>query len=227
VTVYGWCASAILEALGERWLEDGWADVAFRRPVYPGDEMTATVFDDGRLEMTNGDGGVCIRGMVGLGKGEFLDGLHVSARTVAEPAADPKPELTLESAATGKDMRPMWVPFTAEDARGYALDLQKDGRELWTGAAARYHPGWLAARMTPLIKHSYWYGPSIHARSQIQHLAPALAGEGVTVTGHFVRAFEENGHHYAEVDGTILDGEGKAVARIRHSTIFRPRMANG
>ena len=118
----------------------------------------------------------------------------------------------------------MFVPFTADDAREYARALQRDDDPRWTGERPRIHPGWLAARMTPLIKHSYWYGPAIHARSRIQHLAPAFAGQGVTVAGHFLRAFEEKGHHYAEIDGTILDDGGGAVARIRHTTIFRPRM---
>jgi acyl dehydratase len=228
VTVYGWCVPAILDAVGERWLEDGWADISFRRPVYPGDAMTATVTGDGdthRLEMANGDGGVCIRGTLGVGTAPFADALVRPSQLVAEPPAEPKPELTLASAATGRDMRPMFVPFTADDARNYARTLQRDDRDIWTGARPRLHPGWLAARMTPLIKHSYWYGPSIHARSQIQHLAPAFAGQGVTVAGHFVRAFEENGHHFAEVDGVILDDAGTEVARIRHTTIFRPRMA--
>jgi hypothetical protein len=49
----------------------------------------------------------------------------------------------------------------------------------------------------------------------------------VTVAGHFVRAYEEKGHHYAELDGVILDDAGTEVARIRHTTIFRPRMAAG
>ncbi|HXH23455.1 MAG TPA: hypothetical protein VNN10_15660, partial [Dehalococcoidia bacterium] len=39
VTVYGWTVPAILQALGPRWLSDGWIDVSFRRPTYPGDEM--------------------------------------------------------------------------------------------------------------------------------------------------------------------------------------------
>jgi hypothetical protein len=228
VTVYGWCVPAILDALGERWLDDGWADVSFRRPVYPGDQMTATVVEEAgiyRLEMANGDGAVCIRGMLGLGRGGFFGELVQPRRLTPEPPAEPKPELTLASAATGQDLRPMFVPFTAEDARGYARTLQKDDRELWAGARPRLHPGWLAARMTPLLKHSCWYGPSIHARSQVQHLAPAFATAGVTVAGHLVRAYEDNGHHKAELDGTILDGAGTEVARIRHTTIFRPRMA--
>jgi acyl dehydratase len=230
VTVYGWCVPAILEALGEGWLDRGWAEIAFRRPVYPGDAMTARVSGEGgvrELEMANGEGEVCIRGTVGLGDGPFLAELRSPRRRTPEPPANPKPELTLATAATGQDLAPMFVPFPPDDARAYARELQRDEHPRWTGERPRLHPGWLAARMTPLIKHSYWYGPSIHARSAIQHTAPAYAGRGVTVAGHFNRAFEAKGHHYAEVDGVILDDAGVEVARIRHTTIFRPRMAAG
>ena len=98
VTVYGWCAPAIIEALGDGWLEDGWADISFRRPVYPGDEMTATVAEmpEGwSLEMTNGAGAACIRGSVGLGRAHWFADLQTSNRTTAEPEPATKPELTL------------------------------------------------------------------------------------------------------------------------------------
>ena len=37
---YGWAAAALIELLGEGWLDLGWADMAFRRPVIAGDELT-------------------------------------------------------------------------------------------------------------------------------------------------------------------------------------------
>jgi hypothetical protein len=229
VTVYGWCAPAIIEALGESWLDEGWAEIAFRRPVYPGDEMTAAVWDDAdgwRLEMANGAGAVCIRGVLGLGRAGWADELQTSTRLKAEPPAEPREELTLDTAPAGAELRPMWVPFTAEDAHAYARDLQKDHAERWTRAVKpRIHPGWLAARMTPLLKHTYRYGPSIHARSRIQHLRPGYATQGAVVAGRFLRAYEENGHHYAELDGQVFKGDMTEIARIRHTTIFRPRMA--
>ena len=77
--------------------------------------------------------------------------------------------------------------------------------------------------MTPLLKHSFAYGPSIHTRTQVQHLAPALAGQTVTVAGRFIRAYERKGHHVAELDGLLLSETGGELARMRHTTIFRPR----
>ena len=64
VTVYGWAAPALVEALGESWLDHGWSDFRLRRPVYPGDEITTRVSrnDEGGYEFTMAKetGEVCI-----------------------------------------------------------------------------------------------------------------------------------------------------------------------
>ena len=131
--------------------------------------------------------------------------------------------LTLETAPTGQQLRPMLLPWLHADASGYATNLQKDTSERFNGPEALVHPGWIAARMTPLLKHSYDYGPSIHIRTQVQHLAPARAGQAFTITGTFLRAYEQNGHHVAELDGSLLAEDGQELARLRHTTIFRIR----
>jgi len=225
VTVYGWTVPPTIAVLGERWLEDGWVDVSLRRPVYPGDEVTARVAEDGGgghdLILSNAEGERCLVGKVGIGRAPFLGDLQLPARRAAEPRPDSLPYLTLTNAPVGRDLRPMRVPFSRADAIAYALEKQVDPHERWTGDRPLIHPGWLAARMTPLIHHSYDYKPAIHTRSQVQHLAPAWAGESVTVAGHFVDAFERKGHHCAIVDGVILDERGTEVAYLRHTTIFR------
>ncbi|MGH2608379.1 MAG: hypothetical protein ACRDHF_04755 [Tepidiformaceae bacterium] len=230
VTVYGWTVPAILEALGEEWLKNGWADVTFRRPVYPGDEMTATVeqtADGWALTMANQDGDACIAGYVGLGTAPFLPGLAMPDRTYAEPRGRNLPPLTLEDAPVGEDLRPMAVPLSLDDAAEYINTKQLDDHPRWFGEQGRMHPGWLAARMTPLIHHSYEYGPAIHTRTQAQHLASAIAGQTITVAGHFLDAYERKGHHYGVVDGAILAEDGTLQARIRHTTIFHVAKREG
>lgn len=227
VTVYGWSVPATIEALGEGWLDDGWADVAFRRPVYPGDEMTATVMVNadglGALAMTNAAGDICLAGTLGRGRAPWWAELQLPARRTAEPRPARLPYLTLESAPVGQDLRPMPVAISIADSIAYAVEKQADTQPRWTGERPRLHPGWLAARMTPMIHHSYDYAPAIHTRRQVQHLAPAYAGQVVTVAGRFVEAFERNGHHYGVVDGVILAEGGEELAAIRHTTIFRVR----
>ena len=121
VTVYGWCVPAFLQALGERWLEDGWVDVSFRHPTYPGDEMTARVTerDDGAFDfaMTNQDGQACLTGELGLGRAPWLEDLKLPSRRTAEPRPESLPQLTLDIAPVGQDLRPMPVTVSKEAAR--------------------------------------------------------------------------------------------------------------
>jgi len=227
VTVYGWLTPVILDLLGERWLTEGWADVRFRRPVFPGDALTARCErrEDGSagIAILNAGGAACIEGEVGLAPPPLLRDFHLpSARdAVARPATLPR--LALETAPHGEDLRPMLVPFAMEDARAWATGKQRDASSRWIGEGAFVHPSWIAARMTPLLHHSFDYGPSIHTRSEVVHLAPAKAGQAFTVAGHFIRAYEERGHHVAELDGVLLGEDGRELARLRHTTIFRIR----
>ncbi len=226
VTVYGWFTPAILDVLGEAWLTDGWADVRFRRPTYPGFEMTARVAetDSGiALDMVLPDGDSAIVGTGGLGKAPWFDELHVTSLRAAEPKPETLPILTLETAPEMHELRPMPVPYSLEDARAYATNLQKDTSDRFAGDAALIHPGWIAARMTPLLKHSFEYGPSIHIRSQVQHLAPARAGQAFTMVGTLLKTYDQKGHHVAELDGSLFAEDGTECARMRHTTIFRIR----
>ncbi|MDZ7729537.1 MAG: hypothetical protein U5Q44_15810 [Dehalococcoidia bacterium] len=202
------------------WLENGWADIQFRRPVYPGDELQINVDDQGVLQMTKSDGEVCVRGAVGLGEAAFLSEFALPRRVEAVPPADPPVPLVPDNAPVGQDPPPMQLPYHEPEAREYLQEKQRDLEPPWLGDDARIHPGWLAARMTPLLHHTYSYAPAIHARSQIQHLAPARVGQDITVAGHFVDTYERKGNHYGVVDGLILGDDGTHLARIRHTTIY-------
>ncbi|MFN8616883.1 MAG: GNAT family N-acetyltransferase [Dehalococcoidia bacterium] len=227
VTVYGWFTPPLIEVLGERWLRDGWADVRFRRPTFPGDLMTARVELGGAgaatVAMLNPEGVATIEGSAGTGKAPWFDELTAPAGRAAEPKPAEVLSLTLESAPTGQLLRPMLVRWSTEEASAYAEHLQKDTSGRFNGARALAHPGWIAARMTPMLKHSYGYGPAIHIRTQVQHLAPAPAGQAFTMEGKFLRAYEQNGHHVAELDGSLMSEAGEELARLRHTTIFRIR----
>jgi hypothetical protein len=173
--------------------------------------------------MVNQDGAAAIEGEAGVGQAPWLAELTLPVRRAAEKRPGRLPKLTLETAPVGKDLRPMPVPWSLEETRAWAAEKQRDTSARWTGEEALVHPSWLAARMTPLIHHSYDYGPAIHTRSQVQHMAAARAGQQFTVAGHFLKAYEEKGHHVAVVDGVILDEQNTEASRIRHTTIFRIR----
>ncbi len=224
-TVYGWAVPALLQLFGTTWLDTGWHDLRFRRPIYPGDAITTRVIerDTGAFDLAilDPEGQDAVVGQVGLGSASWLNELRDSARRIAEPQLESVPELTLENAPVGQDLRSLATPVAADDASRYAREIQKDSDPLWTGDRPRLHPGWIAYRMWPFIRHSVRLGPIIHTRSQIQHLAPAISDQTLTTTGHFAEAYERKGHHYFVTDGCITAEDGTDLARFRHTTIFK------
>lgn len=227
VTVWGWATPVILEALGEGWLDHGWAEFAFRRPTYPGDDVAILAVPDAEqpgawtVTMTNQDGVECVHGTVGLGDGPWIDAFTTPVRTAGEPAPDPLPSLELEHARLGEDWAPMTVPFPPEEAREFARHAQRTEDERFTGERLRIHPAWLAGRAERVLRHNFAIPSSMHTRSRVQHLAPAYAGDPVTSSACLLAAYERRGHHFVDYDVLVRAADGRDLARLRHTTAFR------
>lgn len=225
VTVYGWCVPTILEAAGESWLDNGWAEVHFRRPTYPGDEMTvrATPADGVWAIAAEKQGGeTCVRGRFGLGDAPWLGMLERSSRLDPDPDLEQREWLTMENAPVGNDLRTLPLNISADEARETATQQLRETNPLFTGDQPLVHPGTIARHMMTLLAYSYDYGrPSIHVSTHVQHLARVESGQELALTGHFVGAYEQKGHHYAIFDGTLITPEGRELARIRHTNIFK------
>ena len=224
VTVYSWAAPALVEGLGEDWLDSGWIDFRLRRPVYPGDEITTRVTptESGiEFTMAKESGEVCIAGIAGMGEAEFYKDIAVPQSRIVVPEANPPTMLSPENLPVGEDMPAMAVPMSLEDAAEYADNFAKDPHLRWRGENARLHPGWIAGRCTRLIRHTYNYPAGIHAGSQIQMLAPAKAGQTLVVAGHMTDGYRRKQHEYCLLDVTISAESGEDLARLRHRTIYQ------
>ena len=237
VHTYGWATAAVLDAFGDRWLSDGWADVAYRRPVYDGDELVTTatpVADDGSSDR-DADGLVSLRtvapgdrvvleGSAGVGRAAWFEELEMPEWRDPQPPV-PAAELVrmqLASAPLHRDYRPMAVDATRSFATAWASTRLDDHDPRWyDGEQPWLHPSFLAGRMTPLFRHNYRYGPAIHVRTRIQHLAPARAGQCLVVAARLHDAYERKGHHYHESDCWIFGEDGTALAAKRHIGIFK------
>jgi acyl dehydratase len=225
VTVWGWATPAILRALGDGWLDRGWAEFAFRQPTYPGDRVTIRVRpaegDSFAVTMTNQDGVGCVVATVGLGDAPWLGEVTVPDRRELGPAPDPKPRLTLDDPPIGCDLVPMAQPMFVDGARKYMRVSQRTDDPHFVGEHPRIHPGWLAGRFEDLLRHNFAIPASMHTRSRVQHLAPARAGQTIVSAARMVEAYERKGHHFGVFDCLVLGEGGQELARIRHTTIFR------
>lgn len=232
VTLYGWCVPTIVEALGEQWLDDGWVNMRFRRPTYPGAHVRVRVTPDGdgtgshRFEAVQDDGEVSIAGAVGLGAAPWRDELCVTPFSLPEPGPAERPVLTLADAPVGKPLRSYRYGRQTPDPE-FAAGAHAGLTELATSAGPVIHPSTVARQMISLLAGSYEYGkPSIHAESHIQHFTRIPAGQDVVLCGTFVTAYERNGHHYAVIDADLYTLAGERLARQRHTNIFRVRRAS-
>ena len=225
VTVYGWSIPSILEAAGESWLDSGWAEVRFRRPTYPGDEMTVRAEPDSeawQLSLTKQTGETCISGQFGLGTAPWLDMLTRSARLDPDPEPETREWLTLENAPIGTDLLTLPINISEEEARGIATNQYREKNSLFIGERPLIHPATIARHMMTLLANSFDYGrPSIHVSTHVQHLGRVYAGRELALTGHFVNAYEKKGHHYSEFDGTLLTRDHQELARLRHTNIIK------
>lgn len=238
VRTYGWVADAVRAAAGDGWLHDGWADITLRRPLYAGEAVRIDIVPAAARDAA-GDGSapctvqaavheaeavrVVLDGTAGTGRAPWFDEIDPPPPGPAQDPPPIRPVYDLDGVPMRQPLRPLGAYVTAARARELAtVDLGRPDSDLPDGLV---HPYFLAARMAPLTRHNFTYGPTIHVRTQIQHLAPAEAERSYVINAWIVQAWARNDHWYQVLDGCLVAGEDPAVevARLRHTTIFRPR----
>ena len=219
---YGWTTNTFIDLLGDQWLDQGWVDLAFKKATYQGEniEVIIATRKGGEFKVTN-QKDVCLKGSVGLGEAPWLSKIRRTRLTRSLPSPNPLAALTLETAPLKRNLIPMSVYLSVADNEHYIKTHPGELLAIYQGEGGRCHPAWLASRLTDLLHHSYSYGPAIHTHSHIQNLAPAYAGQTFTVTGYCHDAYERNGHHYIENDGSIWAADGTETCRLRHTAIFK------
>ena len=226
VTVYGWTGAPVVEVLGQEWLDTGWAELTFKRPVYPGDTVDIRVAEDGSLAVTH-DGVECVAGRVGCGDAPWRNELTESERTVPEASPDPLPALTPQTVPIDRDLAARRVALSKEESIELCRNRQRERMTCFYGNKPRVHPSWIAGQPIHWLHHSYAFGPSIHARSRIQHLAAAHAGQDFIVTGRCVGAYEKREHQYIECDTALRDDGGTTYALVRHTSVYQVANKSG
>ena len=228
VTVWGWATDTILEALGEDWLENGWAEYSFRYPAFPGDRLTVRATRSSetqsgfwKIEMINQDDVVCVAGSVGSGLAEWSSELVRPASMSPIDEVRPKGPLTLENAEAGKDWVALSLDFSQEVLWEFITSKQRTGVPLFTGENPIAHPSWIAGWAEKLLRHNFAIPTSMHTRSRVQHHRTLPVGSTVTGGAHLIQAYERKAHHFANFDVLLHDERGFDIAQLRHWTIFK------
>ena len=222
-TVYSWSAGALVEALGDAWLDEGWVEFQIRKPVYPDEVITTRVTpngDDVEFTMTKHTGEIAVRGTAGLGIADFNTEITSATNRMPRPERPERPFITRDVVPLGEDLPAMAIDLSAAEAARYAQQKAHDSDPLWHDDNARVHPGWIAQRANALLAHTWRY-TAIHASSQIQHLAPVHPDQQLLVSGRLESGYQRKGHEYAVIDLTITAEDGRDLVRMRQPTIYQ------
>jgi len=226
VVVFGWAVPAVVEVLGAGWLDHGWTEFRFRRPVYGGDEVHASIreLEPGAadVEITRQGDERCVVGGVGLGAASWFEEIEDPGdRRTGEDAPASKPRLdAVSDVPVGESLLPRAVPVSIEDAATIAARV-RDEDPRWHGPDALVHPHFIGSQMYQLLLHSYDQYPSMHYHSRIQQLAPVRADQTLTVIGRFVDATERNANRFLTIAGAILGEDGAELIRVRYTTVYQ------
>jgi acyl dehydratase len=231
---YGWAAASVIELLGEEWLDAGWADMAFLRPVFAGDRLVTTATRTGgqagpddasgatcTYVQRNESGKVTVEGRAGLGVGPFE--WQLPARRDPVPPAEHRPLMLPDQAPVGEDYPPMAVDLTVDGTRAWSTERLGDHHPRYhDGPHPRAHPSWVPGQMTPLIRHSYRFAAGIHTTGRVQHLRSIRAPRRVVVAGRWISNEVRKGKWWSTSDAVFLDEDGRELAYCQQAQILLP-----
>jgi len=219
--VYAYMTHMPVALWGRAWLARGRAECRFFKPVYDGETATVTAQEDETgiaIEVTS-RGELCATGHASLPDEPpdvpALDGLGDAVPPAVRPPADEK------SLAEGNRLAIRPLEVSAEFAEQYLRDL-REANPIYRRQDLG-HPGLILRALNWALTHNVVLGPWIHVGSKVQHFSPVVVGETVSARARVVANYEHKGHRFLELDGLVLAGGARAVARCLHTAIYRPR----
>jgi acyl dehydratase len=223
VEVYAYACHAPVRRWGRAWLERGWAEMRFLRPVYDGRTVQVEAAEAGEdvLLAARSDGVLCAAGEAGLSPPGAPSDLGDSPEPPAPPATRPPASEASLAPGTLLGIAP-WRPTAAEVAEYLGGIGETDPIYEREGLA---HPGQVLRLCNRALVENVVLGPWIHVGSRVRNLAAARVGQGLSLRARVLSNTERKGHRLVELDALVFTEGGAPVAHIRHHAIWRLRAA--
>jgi acyl dehydratase len=222
VEVYAYACHVPVEMWGREWLESGWIECRFMKPVYDGREVRVSVEPGGealRLCVAS-DGVLCADATARLGQdaGPEIDTYPLRPLPGERPPAD---EVSL---APGTMLGTAARDMTPEDADWY-LDGVRERDPLYRTDRI-VHPGRILRLCNNALMDNVVLGPWIHVGSKVQHCSIAKIGETLSVRARVAANYEKKGHRFVDLDTLVIANDERPVAHILHTAIYKLRAPN-
>ena len=230
VTVWGWATDTIIEAIGNNWLSEGWAEYSFRKPVFPGNVLTITVesstedfTNSWNVAMQNQSGDLCVVGKIGIGEASWENTLTRPINMSPSDVVGKKP-LTLKRAKNSTSWTALQLEFNEDTYEEIKQKNRLTSDPIFAhsqGNTPIAHPSWVAGWAEGLMRHNFDIPSSMHTKSLVKHHSSIPLGTKLVGGAEVIDAYERKGHQYIEFDVLLQDTGSNDIAQIRHRTIFR------
>jgi acyl dehydratase len=221
VTLYAYTCDAAVRLMGGDWLERGYGEIRFRKPVFESEELTivAEPVDGGDWQVSLLCDGLRAQATVGPYRESISDdGLTRDG--------GPEPEtLKKDISLKGELLRlPDERSMDRERLNRFLAVSGLDGTPLAQELRSRglISPNYIAGAPFNLLWRSHPYAVVIHTSSATEWAGPARLGETLYTWGVVEDAFERRGRFYVTQRVVTVDGAGNNVARMLHTGTYEP-----
>ena len=207
---------------GRAFLERGFIDARFIKPVYDGEiaEVVAREDEDGlNLEVTSA-GQLCATGSASLPVAA-PDVTLADYRDV--PPVSERPRVSADSFAEGGWLGTAPRVWPGDAATAYLAEIRE--RDPIYASERLGHPGMLQRVMNRLLVDNVVLGPWIHVGSRMQLLSAIAETDEITARGRVVANYEKKGHRFVEIDALVVANGTRPLAHCHHVAIYQPRVA--
>jgi acyl dehydratase len=219
VDVFAYMSHMPVAKWGRAFLQRGWMEGRFLKPVYDGEiaEVTAEESGGSLAIKVESRGELCATATASMPSapetislGDFQSVPPVATRAPVDAHSYPE----------GK-----WLgipPFTLGAGAG---DYLRDIRETDSLYARDgfVHTGTLLRTLNWALMENAILGPWIHVGSTIRYLAAASVNDELTVRAKVTGNYERKGHKFVDLDGLIVANGTTPIARVQHISIYQPR----
>jgi acyl dehydratase len=221
VTLYAYACDAAVRVMGGDWLEHGYGDIRFHKPVYDSEELTvtATPIEGGDWEVKLLCDGLRAEAVVGPYRETISEG-------GLERGGGPEPELLKKDVSLkGELLRtPGERTMDREGLERFIIDSGLEGTPLARELRSRglMSPNLIAGAPFYVLGRTHPYAVVIHTSSTTEWVGPARLGETLYSWGIVEDAFEKRGRFYITQRVVTVDGAGNKVARMLHTGTYEP-----
>ena len=223
VEVYAYMTHLPAARWGVEWLERGTAECRFFKPLYDGKVADVSATGDSRALSIRleSEGEHCASGAAALPDESSAAEPIPGAAPI--PPFDGRPDASEAALAVGRRLSSNPLHLTLQRLQQYLADIGET--EPIYAREKLVHPAFMPRLANLALKDNVKLGAWIHAASSIRHCALARAGESLAAHAQVAANYERKGHRFVELDVVIVADETRAVARVRHTAIYRLRQA--